>query len=181
MHTENLTAHLTDNVHLGLFHYWSEKHRGQGLPAWVDLDPAEIPHLLPYVGLIDVVRGAAGSPATLRYKQIGEYLNAFFGRDYAGAEVSAAAVGPLARYFREICEIAVETGRPVYSETDFLLREGMHLFGRRLVLPLATDGTHVDLLLFSTLFDLDGELDQMSGPLVDHIVASEEITRRIAA
>ena len=43
-------------VVLATFDYWRSKLRGQLMPARRDLDPSEIPQLLPYLILTDVLQ-----------------------------------------------------------------------------------------------------------------------------
>ena len=63
-----------------LFGYWREK-RGDGtMPARADLDPLEIPTLLPIVGLVDVLDGGA----RFRYRLVGTEIVDVDGHDATG-------------------------------------------------------------------------------------------------
>jgi hypothetical protein len=47
------------SFHLALYRYWSEKRGKRVMAARGDIDPAEIPALLPYISLVHKVEGKA--------------------------------------------------------------------------------------------------------------------------
>ena len=51
-------ATITDARLRALYEYWMEKRGDRAMPARADIDPTEIPDLLPIVGLADVIEGA---------------------------------------------------------------------------------------------------------------------------
>ena len=51
-----------------LLDYWRSKCRARAMPARADIDPAEIPRLLPYLMLLDMPKGR------LRYRLAGEAI-----------------------------------------------------------------------------------------------------------
>ena len=59
--------------------YWQRKRQGRTMPSRGDIDPIEIPKLLPHVQLIEAVG------ERFRYRLIGTALAQAFGRDYTGA------------------------------------------------------------------------------------------------
>jgi hypothetical protein len=87
--------------------YWSGKCRGGRLPARADIDPVEIPDILPYVVLWDVVDGGRD----FRIRLAGTRFEAAHGRSLRGALMSQLVdemkVSPpwdrLARVLRERC------------------------------------------------------------------------------
>src|SRR5882724_4542583 len=66
-----------------LYVYWDGRRGGREVPTRADLDPADIPSLLRYVFLIDVL----SDPLRLRYRVFGTALTALFKRDLTGCEV----------------------------------------------------------------------------------------------
>lgn len=64
-----------------LFDYWQSKLRGRRLPDRADIDPIEIPKLLPNLVLVDVL---PGRPDCFRYRLIGTGIVRVFGRDMTG-------------------------------------------------------------------------------------------------
>lgn len=118
-----------------LYGYWLDKWRGDRMPTRADIEPLEIPALLPQVYLVDVER----EPLRFRFRLVGTRIVAWFGRDMTGKEVSERFAG---RY-RE----AVLTGRPVYDCLSLPGKAGRHGAYRRIVLPLAGAGGDVEMLL----------------------------------
>jgi hypothetical protein len=58
-----------------LWRYWTERCRDRQCPARSDIDPVDIPRLLPHIGLIDVETDAS----RFRYRLIGTRMNEVFG------------------------------------------------------------------------------------------------------
>jgi hypothetical protein len=126
-----------------LFDYWQGKRGDREMPARGDIDPVEIPSLLPIVGLVDVLDGGA----RFRYRLMGTELAQMDGHDPTGRFLDEALPdGKYADYviglFREV---AVER-RPLYGESDFLGRDGVERQVRRLLMPLSDDGQVVDMI-----------------------------------
>ena len=127
-----------------LFVYYESIRPAGRLPGRQHLDPIDIPSLLPYLMLIDVV-----SPGPrLRNRLLGTRIVEYRGRDFTGRWFHEVfedfEESPL---FRLYCEAISKRcavwhmGRPILHENaDYKTREF-------LCLPLATDGTTVDMLL----------------------------------
>jgi hypothetical protein len=129
--------------------YWRAQHEGDMLPGRQHIDPIDFPDLLPNIRLIDVV----GDPPRFKVRLTGERVSDHFGQSLTG------------QYFddvfpqfenRESCQAffaTMENRRPCWNlgvcdlnpEKDFVPFE-------RLVLPLASDGKTVDMLLVLSLF-----------------------------
>jgi hypothetical protein len=126
-----------------LYAYWRSKAVGGRLPSRADIDPAEIPQLLPYVFLVDVER----NPRRFRFRLIGTQICAWSGRDVTGKYVDDAVYGSrgpeVARQYGEVAE----RGLPFYIEQPASRPERDYVFYDRLMLPLAQDGRIVDMLL----------------------------------
>jgi hypothetical protein len=137
----------TDAIHSAklrqLYAYWRSKAAGSRLPSRTDIDPAEIPQLLPYVFLVDVER----NPQRFRFRLIGTQICAWAGRDITGMYVDDPAYGPrateVARQYGEV----VARGLPFYIEQPASRPERDYAFYDRVVMPLAQDGRTVDMLL----------------------------------
>jgi hypothetical protein len=130
---------------LALYEYWRSKAPGEGLlPGRQHLDPVEIPKLLPYVFLLDVVDdvrrfrvrlvGTAlietGTPA-----RVGDFM-----ADHMPAESRAASLADLER--------VVELREPWWFRGPVFLQRSRYVSEvERLVMPLAADGRTVDMLL----------------------------------
>src|ERR1044072_4742557 len=65
---------LAPITHPGLaqaYAYWDSKRRGRRMPARADLDPTEMPRLLPHLALLDIER----SPLRFRYRLVGSHID----------------------------------------------------------------------------------------------------------
>lgn len=113
-----------------LYSYWDEKWQGRRMPTRADIEPLEIPTLLPIVYLVDVER----DPLRFRFRLVGTRIVAWFGRDTTGSYVDESSV---CRY-RDVLACRL-------SAYDRLLMpelQGRHRHYERLIMPLAgRDGT----------------------------------------
>ncbi len=126
-----------------LLEYWRSKRASRRMPARADIDPIDIPTLLPIVGLVDVLDGGA----RFRFRLLGTEV------------VDAAGYNPTGRYldqalpdsgysdyliglFREV----VRARRPLYGESDLLGGDRVERHVRRLLMPLSRYGETVDMV-----------------------------------
>lgn len=124
--------------------YWRSKIFDGRLPARSDIDPAEIPRLLPSVVLLDVVRE---DTLDMRYRLIGTRVAEHCFSDYTGLRFSEIEHQRAPSKLLDSCRLVAETGRPLLANSDYV---GPHQGFRRVhdaILPLAEDGRSVDTLL----------------------------------
>ena len=134
---------IEDKRLLALYRYWESKRGDRTMPARADIDPAEIPALLPLILLVDVL-----GPGNYRYRLTGTEIVSNFGVDVTGKTFAEALPGgAYAEYIAGLASDVVSTGRPLYSEGAFMAEGIVDRKVRRLVLPLSTDGHTVDMLL----------------------------------
>ena len=132
-----------------LFDYWVTKLRGRAMPQRADIDPVEIPALLPYVLLFDVEH----APERFRVRLVGTHVTATRGRDDTGKYLDTAHDPETYAVLAEALRRPVVTGQPAHSNRgvyfdaarDFMDYEAIHL-------PLSSDGARVDMLLSGVLF-----------------------------
>lgn len=138
-----------DGLLIDILRYWSGLCRGSMLPARRDIDPAAIRLLLPYVFLVDVV----GRPPRFRKRLVGTAIVAKEGYDSTGSWLDES-VKPSIReaVLAQHCE-AVEHARPNCYSASFIGLDGRTYRYQRLLLPLAGDGTTVDMLFGGVVFD----------------------------
>jgi hypothetical protein len=144
---------------LGMFlEYWMSKHRADGgLPARADIDPSEIPRLLPGIGLIDVIPVIGGDDRVFRYRLLGSIHNRMHGRDVAGLTVEEAHGEEEAETLRRPWMQVTQMRVPHYWRREMALARGplagTKLRYQRIVAPLAADGAEVDMLIGYWLFE----------------------------
>lgn len=128
-----------------LLAYWNAKRGDRAMPARRDIAPEEMREHLGRLDLLDVE-----APATFRYRLHGSITAYRDRRNMTGmttGEYTDTAFGDmLTRHLRE----CVDTATPAYRH--FVAQQGdEHWEYFRLVLPLSEDGTHVNMLLVSSL------------------------------
>ncbi len=131
--------------------YWRSKRQGAKLPGRRQIDPCEIPDLLPSIAVIDVVR--AEGRIRFRIRLYGTEHVERVGRDLTGQWVEDAfapdaAVDIAAAYTR-----AVERKAPQYGRGCVPLEDREHVGYQRVIYPLASDGETVDALIGIYVFD----------------------------
>jgi hypothetical protein len=139
-----------------LYGYWrSIRPAGARLPGRRDFDPVAVPELLPGIWLLDVQR----QPFRLRYRLAGTGIVDAIGQEVTGlwfdkAHPTVGDAADLVRSLRLAVERAIpqrHKGKPrLWSHHEFTLIED-------LILPLARDGSRVDMLCaYTVLYRPDG-------------------------
>lgn len=141
---------LSRKSHAMMFDYWCAIAPPGGLPGRHHFDPVEVPAVLPWLTLVDVVR--TGPTPRYRYRLIGSGVTARVGRDDTGSwldEVYDAVY--LDALFAAYAEV-LGTKRPHLSSYRFPTEERKFVRYDRLILPLASDSATVDMLILVLVF-----------------------------
>jgi len=125
-----------------LYAYWLRERRERALPARTDIDPVELRFVLAYLSLIDVVEG----PARFRVRLQGTELEHWVGCDLTGKTLDQWPSQTLAALAQQYLSTAVETGAPFHRLGDEIIDDRVRRY-EVLVLPLASDGVTVNMLL----------------------------------
>lgn len=141
---EAAAAHLAEAPrHRRLYDYWRARRGDRRAPARADIDPLDLPDLLPGLWLIDV----AADPIDFRIRLAGTGLYRIVGRDITGARFRDLFQGPEgAAIFDEYCGV-VARWTPHFAVHTVRWANRDHVRYRRLALPLSSDGVRVDMLL----------------------------------
>lgn len=133
---------------LALFEYWLSRRSGRRWPRRADIDPLDIPQLLPGVVLLDVV----GAPPRFRKRLVGSTIVQKEGLDTTGRWLDDC-VNPLVRdeILRQHLE-AVEAPEGCCYTVEFAGDDGKLYSYQRLLLPLSGDGERVDMLFGGARF-----------------------------
>ncbi len=123
--------------------YWDGKRGDRAMPARADLDPVDIPEILPYILLVDT----AETLEEFRYRLIGTEACRGFDRDRTGARFADL---PRTERFDEVYGgywRSFQERTPQYFHGPLAsIGEDRTQFSR-LTLPLSHDGNHVDMIL----------------------------------
>ncbi|HTO81936.1 MAG TPA: PAS domain-containing protein [Methylomirabilota bacterium] len=123
------------------FAYWQGKRRNGRLPARSDIEPTEIPLLLPNIFLVDVV---AGARPRFRFRLVGtmivsmefEMTNAYLDELVAGVDAT-----PMGRQYLD-----ATAGRVYLRRQRLDWRDRGYINYDVLLLPLADDGETINML-----------------------------------
>ena len=136
----------TRSADLGL-RYWEERRRDRSMPSRADIDPLDIPDLLPQVFLVNVSR----DPLEFRYRLLGTQIVRHSAADYTGKSLhDLPEQCPPSRIW-SLFQRVVEECRPFSARVPYIYVPGK--FVEMLATPLSDDGTNVNMLFGMVQFD----------------------------
>jgi hypothetical protein len=129
------------------FAYWDERRRGRAFPTRHDLDPADIPFILGYVTLVEVLY----EPLRFRFRLHGSELVRRGGYDMTGKGIEDLPGEENRQAFLERCLSLLQSRQPQ------LVRSARPLDGRMLRfeavwVPLSDDGETINMLMRALIF-----------------------------
>jgi hypothetical protein len=158
-----------------LLSYWREKRQGRLLPRRADVDPTEIPGLLPNIMLTEVT-----PEGRYRYRLVGTTIDVHAASQLTGRYVDQAFLAQAyADYMVGLYDLVVKDVRIVYTEGTFLAdHDASPRWMKRLMMPLSSDGRSVDVVFSGQVYHFEGT---GSGPLKrqDHRTWRETLRRAI--
>ena len=113
------------------------------MPSPIDIDPVEIPALVPYVMLIDVV----GEPLDFRYRLIGAAARSIMRRDYTGLFFSEIAGKGDGSVLWQGCAAVVRDKQPISLSPPYAGHESALKDCENVMLPLSDDRVAVTMIL----------------------------------
>lgn len=153
--TEQFTVSPINKGMCRILDYWQGRCRDGGLPRRDDIDPGDLSDLLANIFLVDVEE----NPRRYRVRLAGSEVVACFGADMTGKTIDEYDLADARDDILRQYDLAVETRAPSYHRHEFWTAAyEHHLNFERLLLPLSSDGEHVDKLLGCT-FVLPYEID----------------------
>ena len=134
-----------------LFTYWNRIRGDRAMPARRDLDPLDIPALLPWVLLTDVRR----DPLDFRYRLIGTAVAERSRRDYTGRHFSELPHTRPDSIVWQVRAAVVETRRPQWALAPYTgTTQGLNVKSvSGIYLPLSADGETVDMILSGAAYE----------------------------
>jgi hypothetical protein len=146
--TDEFVAALGSTALAELYAYWRAKRGARFAPSRADIDPIEIPRLLPHLMLIDVVDGGA----RFRYRLAGTEVESRFGCSMVGRYIDEMMRGRYSDYLHDLYRELIASRRPLYSESAYGSEDDAPSQARRLMLPLSSDGSVIDMVLAGQVF-----------------------------
>ena len=123
--------------------YWLSLASGRVMPSRDDLDPVDIPRLLPNLMLVDVFR----DPQRFRFRLIGTRLTELARRDSTGRWLDASLYGDNVERVLVDLRACADTGAPVASLDTAPYLEKHWIRAEALLLPLGRPDGTVDMIL----------------------------------
>lgn len=131
--------------------YWLSIHPAFGLPGRLHLDPVDKPHLLSNMRLVEV----HGPPYRFLNRLIGSEIVEFFEADHTGMWYDEVFDDFANRkIYGDFCHV-LDNPEPNWRSGSHRNLTGKNYFQyERVIIPLASDGQTVDMLLMLQLFEL---------------------------
>jgi hypothetical protein len=126
-----------------LMDYWLRLRADRRMPSRRDLDPLDIPKLLPGVLLLDVEH----ETHRLRFRLVGTRITELYGSDFTGQYLDNTFFGRHRDKVVDDYEQVMREGIPHHCWMEFTNRDGLEFKMERLILPLSRDGCTVDKLI----------------------------------
>ncbi len=128
--------------------YWRRLCGERPMPARKDLNPADIPRLLPNLMLADVGGPAADAQAPqIRFRLVGTEVVRGFGHELTGYRLSEIDYGAQGHQVVELYRQVVDTAKPQFARIEFRQGRDRVIEMQQLLLPLSDDGSEVNMIL----------------------------------
>jgi hypothetical protein len=129
--------------------YW-ERIRGERMmPRRRDLDPVDIPRLLPFVMLVDVL----ADPLDFRFRLIGSSIQAILARNYAGRRFSELPHMRKGNVIWAEYEAVVAYHRPTSAIINYVGSDRYVQAVRHCLMPLSNDDRALNMIFAAVEID----------------------------
>ena len=158
---------LDDPAQRQMYDYWQGKRAARRMPSRRDIDPVDIPRLLPNILISEVVAAPAG--VRYRYRLAGTAVARAFGRDPTGHFVDELTNGAYREFIVGLHRTVCEERRALFCESRYLAQPELDMLVKRLLLPVSHDDDHVNQVISLLVFRFGSkrpatiELDHMDG------------------
>ena len=142
-------------AHEEMFAYWASRRQGGQLPGRAAIHPQHFKRYLPTVSLIDV----STEPRDYRLRLAGTGLYGVYGREITGHTLEDVYAPPAVAYWRAELDKIVDSRRPGVGVHNLAWRGAAHLSILWLRMPLASNGSDVDMILgYDVVIGQQGEV-----------------------
>jgi hypothetical protein len=145
-------AGLDDPLLRAAYDYWRGKCAGRSMPRRGDIDPAEIPTLLPHILITEMLE--AGT--RYRYRLAGSAVTEAFGRSLTGQYVDQLMTGPYRDFIARLYRSIYLDRRCIFCESRYSGSTKPGISTKRLFMPLSSDDRVVDQVLIIQTFQYAG-------------------------
>src|SRR5215471_10738193 len=158
---------LDDPLHRQMYAYWQQKRGARLMPTRAEIDPTEIPRLLPNLLISEYV--PEGEAGRWRYRLAGTAVATAFGRNPTGRYIEELTKGDYRAFIERIHRVVRDERRALFCASEYTGPRALLMSAKRLLLPLTTDGRQVDQIITLLVFRLGTglpaviELDRTEG------------------
>lgn len=126
-----------------LLDYWQKIRGGRKMPRRADVDPIDIPALLPHVVLVQV----GEKPCRFFIRLAGSALRDVYGFEITGRCLNDIDIGTWRNYWARQGERVVSNRAPLHGRKRLYDGHGRPVLGEWLLLPLSEDDADVNMIL----------------------------------
>jgi hypothetical protein len=141
------------------FDYWQSKCGIRTMPCRRDIDPTEIPRLLPNIQLTELVDGGK----RIRYRLAGTEIVNAYGAELTGKYFDEVFNGERLRFVEDNYRVICQEKRPILVCNRYLSARDAQLVCTRVVMPLSEDDVSVNQCLTAMSFHFPGSASQWFG------------------
>jgi hypothetical protein len=145
-----------DKVLGALWLYWQSKRGMRAMPRRAEIDPAEIPRLLPYLQIVERNAGR------FRYRLAGSAIVEAYGRELTGKFIDEVIPAHRLAIAEHHYSTVYDSGRPIFARNNYVTTKAVDIIATRIILPLSTSGEQASLLLMGQTFELGAQLEARS-------------------
>ena len=146
-----------DEVLSGLLAYWRSKRAGRAMPRRADIDPTEMPRLLPHLQLVERVGGR------YRYRLAGTAIVAAYGSELTGKFVDEIIPSARRAVAERHYDTVYETKRPLFVRNKYATTRAIEIVASRVIMPLSENGSDVSMMVIAQTFEYGAELRPLFG------------------
>lgn len=130
-----------------LLYYWTVKRGDRPFPSRTDIDPLDLPDLLPNLFLVDVLPTLPGADPRFRYRLTGTRVDEIYDQNLTGKTPGDIRTVEIAIQVEQQYRQVLDDRRPRCDHVTLLARDHTFWHYERLILPLSSDGIRIDTLL----------------------------------
>jgi hypothetical protein len=130
-----------------LYDYWLSKRRGRRYPGHGDLSRTEMRFILGNVDIIEITY----DPIVFTFRLSGSIIDKDEGFDMQGKRIDDYPMPERREHLKRLYREVLATGEPHYEVSDRRAPDGVLRYYARLILPLSTDGSIIDMFLIGRI------------------------------
>ena len=147
----------TDPILGSAYEYWRRKCGTRAMPRRRDIDPTEIPSLLPSIQISEIIG------TRIRYRLAGTAIVEAYGEKLAGKYFDKVFSGERLRFVEANYRMMCTEKRAVLVCNRYHSSRDVDLICTRLIMPLSEDGETVNQCLTAMSFQFPGRADEWTG------------------